>query len=187
MLVAVGDTRAATVTVPAGNNWFCDASYDGGVCETTIGVGDTVTWEIVAGIHTVTECDDTFTSCPPMGGGFGSAILSSGQMFSHTFTEADTVEYLCTLHPQQMRGRIIVQEPSPTPGTPTSTPAPPPTPSPTPGAPQSSTPTEPPSSLPLTGGQSGVDNAGFAWWPSAAAAAALLVWGIALFGRRTRG
>lgn len=185
LLPAAGDTQAATVTVPAGNNWYCDSSYQGGVCETTVNVGDTVTWEMVAGLHTVTECDDTFTSCPPAGGGFGSGILSSGQTFSHTFTEPDSVEYLCTLHPQEMRGRITVQAPSPTPGTPTATPSPSPSPSSTFGPVPSPTPPESPSGLPLTGGQSGADKAGFAWW-ALAAGVVLILWGTALFRRRTR-
>lgn len=185
LLVAVSDTQAETVTVAAGNNWYCDSSYENGICETTVNVGDTVTWEIVEGIHTVTECDDTFSNCPPAGGGFGSGILSSGDTFSHTFTEPDTVEYLCTLHPQEMRGRIIVQAPTPTPDTPTPTPSPPPSPSPTPGPTAGPTPTEAPTGLPATGGQSGGDGAGFAWWVPAAGIV-LILSGTALVGRRVR-
>jgi hypothetical protein len=98
-------------------------------------VGDTVTWEMVAGSHTVTECDDTLGNCPPAGGGFDSGILNNGETFSHTFTSPDSVEYLCTLHDAQMRGRIIVEAPTGTPTTSQRHPFPTPSPSPTPGPP----------------------------------------------------
>jgi len=118
----------ALTSVDAGNNWFCNTSYENGVCETVVNVGESVQWDVVQGVHTVTECDDSFSTCP-VSGGFDSGILSNGESFSHTFTEVDTVEYLCTLHEEQMRGRVVVNAAPPT-STPTPTP---PTPSPTPG------------------------------------------------------
>jgi plastocyanin len=135
LIAFAGGSQAATVTVPAGNNWYCDASYQGGVCETSINVGDTVTWEMVAGTHTVTECDDTFSTCPPAGGGFDSGILNNGETFSHTFTSPDSVEYLCTLRrpdagPHHRRARH--QDAN---GDPNGPPSPTPSPSPTPGPP----------------------------------------------------
>jgi len=48
--------RAADTTIDTGNFWFCDPSFQGSVCDTTIQVGDTVTWNWVEGTHTTTEC-----------------------------------------------------------------------------------------------------------------------------------
>jgi hypothetical protein len=68
-----------------------------------------VTWENVAGFHTVTECDPTFETCPPTGG-FDSGQMTVGETFAHTFNSAGTFPYYCAFHPTQMRGRILVQE-----------------------------------------------------------------------------
>ena len=80
-------TAQGTVTIEAGSDYFCDPEFFGGVCETMISAGDTVTWNVVQGAHTVTECsDDSHTDCPPEGG-FDSGILTQGATFSHTFAE----------------------------------------------------------------------------------------------------
>ncbi len=42
------------------------------------------------------------------GTGFDSGPLSQGQTFSHTFNEAGTFNYVCSIHPT-MEGTIIVQ------------------------------------------------------------------------------
>jgi glucose/arabinose dehydrogenase len=135
VFVVSTSTGAALTSVPAGSNWYCDESYEDGVCDTTVTVGETVEWEMVQGVHTVTECEDTFTVCPPTGG-FDSGILNNGQTYSHTFDEVDIVEYLCTLHEQQMRGRVIVNPATASPSqtaTPSASPTPSPSPQPSPG------------------------------------------------------
>jgi glucose/arabinose dehydrogenase/plastocyanin len=139
---------AALTSVQVGNDWFCNASYENGICETTVAVGETVQWDVVevGGVHNVTECDDAFVECPPASG-FESGILMTGQSFSHTFSAEDAVEYTCTLHPQQMRGRIVASASTPTP-TPTATATPTPTPGPT-GTP-TSTPTAAPTATPTS-------------------------------------
>jgi hypothetical protein len=96
------------VNISVGDFYFCDPSFSGSVCETNISVGNTVTWQWVgAATHTVTECDDTFTTCPPAGG-FDSGTLGNGATFSHTFNAAGSFEYRCNIHTTQMRGRINV-------------------------------------------------------------------------------
>src|SRR6266545_687748 len=87
-----------TTTVNVGDFYFCDASFSGGVCDSSITAGDTVTWQWVGSApHTVTQCDPTFTTCPTVGG-FDSGIMSSGT-FSQTFNTPGSFEYRCNVHP----------------------------------------------------------------------------------------
>lgn len=59
----------------------------------TAEIGDTVTWTHDGRItHNVTARD----------GSFASDNLSSGETFSHTFEDAGTFEYVCTLHNQMV-------------------------------------------------------------------------------------
>jgi len=146
MLVSGGrlPARAATVSIEVGNLYFCDVSQQG-VCETTVTAGDTVTWNNVAGFHTVTECDDTFSTCPPAGG-FDSGNLLTGNSFSHTFNSPGAFEYFCMFHPTDMRGRVTVQV------APTPTPTPVPTAAPSGSTAASPTATAAPAAVPKTGG-----------------------------------
>jgi plastocyanin len=108
-------TAQTTTTVDVGDFYFCNASFSGNVCDRNISVGDTVTWQWVgSATHTVTQCDPTFTTCPPPGG-FASPAMSTGT-FSQTFNTAGSFEYRCDFHPTQMRGRINVaaQQATPT-------------------------------------------------------------------------
>jgi plastocyanin len=145
--------RAQTQAIAVGDYYFCSQASQDGICETAIGEGDTAVWTNVGPLapHTVTECDDNFLPCQPTGG-FGSGIMSNGNVFSHTFNVAGAFEYVCTLHPFQMRGRIVVSAqatPTPTPA-PTATPAP--GVSPTQTAPATATPVAGPAAIPGTGG-----------------------------------
>lgn len=66
----------------------------------TVKVGDTVTWtNNDQMVHTVTSDD----------GVFDSGQMNTGETFSHTFTEAGTFPYNCTLHPN-MRAQVTVVE-----------------------------------------------------------------------------
>ena len=105
-----GQAQAKEVVIEADNFYFCDASFEGGVCETTVDVGDSVKWQMEDGSHTVTQCDASFTTCPPSGG-FDSGALNTGEEFEHTFTAAGTSAYRCNFHPAQMLGRITVVAP----------------------------------------------------------------------------
>jgi hypothetical protein len=49
-------------------------------------------------------------------------VLTSGSTFAYTFDTAGTFYYLCTIHPQTMRGKVVVEagdsaseDPTPTP------------------------------------------------------------------------
>jgi plastocyanin len=139
---AAGTARADTVNIDAGNNYFCSSEFEGGDCTTTITMGDTVTWTISEGIHTITECEASHSSCPRPGG-FNSDIIQSGATFSQTFTTAGSYPYYCELHPTDMTGTVVVQEatPSPTPAPATSA---------TDGA---ASQTAMPASVPQTGGE----------------------------------
>jgi plastocyanin len=61
----------------------------------TVNVGDTIVWtNNGAASHTSTSG----TTCPPGDGKWDSGVLSSGQSFSFTFTQAGTFPYFCTIH-----------------------------------------------------------------------------------------
>jgi plastocyanin len=71
-----------------------------------IAKGTTVTWTNHDNTaHTVTEGNPSGYSPP---NGFDSGILAPGNVFTHTFGTAGTVQYYCTLHPT-MLGEVIVK------------------------------------------------------------------------------
>jgi hypothetical protein len=113
-----------TVVIPVDNIYFCEPSYQGGVCDTVIRAGDTVTWNFTSlAHHTTTECGascDSPTNSPLWDSGPISAEDPS-HTFSRVFATAGTYLYYCSIHPTLQRGRIIVQPagaptPTPTPG-----------------------------------------------------------------------
>jgi len=127
-------SSAQSTNIDVGNFYFCAASFESSVCDTTVTAGSTVTWQVSAGSHTVTQCDASFTTCPPSGG-FDSGLLNSGGTYSQTFSTPGTISYWCAFHPDQMRGRLVVQAqptatptPTPTAGPGSPTPSPPPVP-----------------------------------------------------------
>jgi glucose/arabinose dehydrogenase/plastocyanin len=131
---STGGAGAVAVTVDFGSNWYCDSSFEGGVCDTNINTGDTVSWDVLngGGTHTVTQCEFTLPNdiCTLTPGGFNSGLIDTASPpFNNTFTAPGTYEYGCELH-DNMKGRVIVTDAA----TPTDTPppTPPPTPSPTP-------------------------------------------------------
>jgi len=139
---------AATEEIETGLSYYCAPSFMNGVCTTTITEGDTVTWDVVLGIHTVTECDSTYTTCP-VAGGFDSGVLEEGETFSQTFDVVGDYAYYCTLHPTEQRGVIAVV------AVVTSTPAP--TPEPTPDLTEGASPTTSPAAVPKSGGEPPTD------------------------------
>ena len=63
----------------------------------TISAGDTVKWKNLDSVaHTIKGTD------------FASEALNSGDSFSHTFTQAGTYDYHCSIHPS-MTGVVIVK------------------------------------------------------------------------------
>lgn len=101
---------AGSTTIQVGDIWFCDESFENGVCETTIGVGDTIVWEFDGTFqpHTTTACG---ASCddPTLDPAWNSGILGDGSTFEYTFTVPGTYLYYCQVHPTLQRGVIIVQ------------------------------------------------------------------------------
>jgi plastocyanin len=88
-----------------------DFAFDPGLV--TVDAGATVTWTNQGpSPHTVTADD----------GSFDSGTLDAGGTFSFTFTNAGTVSYHCTIHPN-MVGSVVVSGGSSDGGTTTETPA----------------------------------------------------------------
>jgi hypothetical protein len=115
--------QAADTTVLVGDSWFCNSSFQDGVCETAIDIGDTVTWDFApAGlVHSTTHCDQGCDT-PPVAPLWDSGLRTDGT-FEFTFNSAGMFPYRCSVHPDQMRGIIVVGGAPPAP-----TPTPPPTP-----------------------------------------------------------
>jgi hypothetical protein len=146
IVAAIGlrPASASTVSVDGGNNYFCSGAFDGGICETDVTAGDTVTWTIVGGMHTVTLCNDDFSECPPAAGGWDSGLISKNAVYSQTFASPGTYAYRCELHPSEMKGKIVVAAVTPSP-TPVATAEPT-------NAPVAASATTTPVALPQTGG-----------------------------------
>ena len=112
-----------TTTISVGDFWFCSASFEDGVCETTVTVGDTVVWNVggASAPHTTTDCG---ASCDNPTGSplWDSGVIDDGATFQSSFSQPGTYLYYCQVHPFLMRGRIIVQAaPTPPPAEPTAT------------------------------------------------------------------
>jgi amicyanin len=105
-----GGNGAATTEEPAGGGG--DSGGGGGgtevsmegiafePAEITVSVGDTVTWTNNDSVpHDVTA--DSFSSGEAGG-------MAGGDVFEHTFEEAGTFDYVCTVHPG-MEGTVVVE------------------------------------------------------------------------------
>jgi plastocyanin len=90
---------AANVAIDVEDDFYEDSSGDG---NTTIAVGDTVTWTWRgSNSHTVTSDDGTsFDS--------GNTSQTAGT-FAHTFNAAGSFDYHCNVHGTAMSGTITVQ------------------------------------------------------------------------------
>lgn len=142
-LLVGSHAHAAELEVDVANLYFCSQSFQGAVCEKSITVGDSVIWEVKAGTHTVTQCDESFTTCPPAGG-FDSGNLGTGMTFSRPFNTPGVFAYRCNIHPNAMRGRItVVAQSTATPGA---------TASPSPAATIGFSPAPTPAQVPASGG-----------------------------------
>lgn len=98
-----GDVEATPDASPVAAEEVTVSIFDYGFEAATIEVtvGTTVTWTNDGGvIHTTTSND----------GLWDSRIMSTGDVFSYTFDETGTYEYICALHPS-MVGTVVVTEP----------------------------------------------------------------------------
>lgn len=196
-----GAHAQSTITIQVGDIWFCDSSFQNGVCETTVNAGDTVEWQWVGSAsHTTTECAGDLVFCPQPHL-WDSPARTSGT-FSFTFDSPGSFLYRCQIHPFTMSGAITVlaTEPTATPApTPTPQLSPEPSPQPTPQpSPQvlseestSSAGPAPvdvqPAAVPAGGGEPPSDGGASAlWWLTLAAGGVLLVATAGLALRRLR-
>ena len=166
------------VTILVGDFWFCNSSFEGGVCQTTINAGDTVVWDFsrAASQHTTTECGASCDS--PSATHLWSSGTVSGGTFQFTFEQSGTFLYYCQVHPLQMRGRIVVQAAQPTATSPAGQ---------TPAARATSTPAPSGGGLPTSG--QGPPSGSSDWWLLAALAsggAGLIAIGASTLRRRGR-
>ena len=93
--------RAATHLVTLSNTRFNPPTLE-------IAVGDTVQWLVQENGHTITASDYRFDFDP-------TRSLRTGETREWTFTEDETVRYICRIHAPAMTGVIIVGEGSPEP------------------------------------------------------------------------
>lgn len=164
-----GTAAQGGVTIPVGDLWFCDSSYEDGVCETVVEAGTTVVWDFSSADapHTTTECGancDNPTGSPL----WNSGIISNGSSFQYTFTAPGSYLYYCQVHPQSMRGRIVVQasQQQPTPTAPPDSTASPQATSPSTATPAASGTPQPALIVPSTGQGSAQPSAAHGWlWP----------------------
>jgi plastocyanin len=89
---------------PGGGNTFTDR--ESGNTTTTIRPGDSVQWVWVSGVHSTTSGSCT-GACQPDGTWDSGA--GSGMTFTHTFMQAGTFPYFCTVHGSMMQGTVVVQ------------------------------------------------------------------------------
>ncbi len=66
----------------------------------TVKAGTTVTW---------TNRDDMPHTVVSTAKAFASEALDTDQTFTHTFAEAGTFDYFCSIHPR-MTGRVVVEK-----------------------------------------------------------------------------
>jgi plastocyanin len=101
--LAPAPAEAATQTVTIGDNAFTPTTVD-------VAVGDTVTWTYPASgttHHTITS----------EVGSWDAGTLNPGGSYSLVFNSPGTYHYYCTIHPREMRARIVVGTGTPSYGT----------------------------------------------------------------------
>ncbi len=103
------DADPRRVVIDVGDTWYCDSSFQAGVCETKVDVGDTVVWDFGGAIlpHTVTDCGES-CDAPTTVPRWDSGLIPTDGSFQFTFTEPGSFPYYCSVHPILQRGLIIV-------------------------------------------------------------------------------
>jgi plastocyanin len=90
----------------------CGSSNKGSESATDVTVADFSFTPNVRGIsagQTVTWTNQGQTTHNVKGSGFFSKALDPGQKYSFRFSKPGRFPYLCTLHPTQMRGTVVVK------------------------------------------------------------------------------
>ena len=97
LLMLAATTSASDQRASAGQVKIDNFSFEPQVL--TVPAGATVTWTNMDDVpHTVVNTEKKFAS----------KVLDTDQQFSHTFTDAGTYEYYCSIHPH-MTGKVIVK------------------------------------------------------------------------------
>ena len=85
------------------NNFFDPASV-------TITVGESVTWRLRQGDHTVRSNPGKSSCQPPSTEQFDSGLMTGSDTFSHTFKTAGKFAYHCEEHGCSMSGNVVVND-----------------------------------------------------------------------------
>jgi plastocyanin len=112
-VVSVAAALAVIALLFVGRQAIRAASYDVDIidyafrpAQLTVQVGEPVTWTNKAGrAHTVTSDAET---------DLDSGNIGVGESYGHVFETAGTYRYHCSIHPDRMRGTIIVRAADPT-------------------------------------------------------------------------
>ncbi len=114
LALPLGSVSAATVNIAVagtiGQYWYCNSSYQSGVCPTTINVGDTVQWNFNGDFysaHSTRHCSDGCDGTPS-GTPTWDSPIAAVQTYAYTFTTPGSYPYQCEVHPLDMQGVITV-------------------------------------------------------------------------------
>lgn len=114
LALPLGSASAATINIAVagtiGQYWFCNSSYQNGICPTTVNVGDTVQWNFNGDFysaHSTRHCSDGCDGTPS-GTPLWDAPIAAVQTYSYTFTTPGSYPYQCEVHPLDMQGVVTV-------------------------------------------------------------------------------
>ena len=168
-------------TIDVGDTWFCNSSFQGGVCETTISAGDTIAFDFSGASlsHSATDCGADCSN--PTGSPAWDTEIVSDQtnpegfpVVIDAFDQPGSYPYYCQVHGASLMQGVIIVQAAGQQQQPTAT-------SPAPGAtaPTATAPL-PVSGVPATGAGpgDGASSDGWSWW----LVGALAVTGAALAG-----
>ena len=106
--------QAATANVAVsgtiGQTWFCSIAYQGGVCLTTVSVGDTVQWNFSGDIysaHSTRHCSDV-CDATPSGTPLWDSPTAPVQTHSYTVNSAGVYPSQGEAHPMLMHAGLPV-------------------------------------------------------------------------------
>ena len=98
--------KSVSVVMPNGVGTTQNLNFQPSTITVVIGVNNTVVWtnqDSSVPAHTVVN------TTAPMPFGSGTFLINNGQSWSYTFTVAGTYNYVCNIHPTNMRGTVIVK------------------------------------------------------------------------------
>lgn len=91
-------TSVTAPAAPVGGNQVTIDGFAFAPATLTVAAGTTVTW---------TNRDEEPHTVAASDGSFHSPGMGTGATFTHTFTDAGTFDYVCSIHPM-MRGTVVV-------------------------------------------------------------------------------